>query len=209
MEFNEAYFNNGDTGYDDYKDYPHFLERAQWIRDFYNLNKFKKNILIAGCAYGFTVKHLQSFVGFDDNTFGVESSFYCQSIQDPTIVNLSDYDLNNSSWVIPNFFDMICSWNVLDCLASETDAETIVGLMNTSKALQIHIICCTEDIKNAQNYIGDGYFIKPLSYWQNLITVDGSIIVEYETRNVYVLDGSTWVLTTALNIPLSWGLMSN
>ena len=64
--------------------------------------------------------------------------------------------------------------------------------LNQFSAQQIHIISTNEQ------FIEGGYFIKPMSYWQELFP--NAILIEYETKKVFNSE--------SLKIPLCWGMVS-
>ena len=63
---------------------------------------------------------------------------------------------------------------------------------------QIHIICTDNHDLQSEQYSKDGYFIKPMSYWINLLPK--AILVDYHTGTVYNKE--------LLKIPLSWDKIS-
>lgn len=154
MDFDANYYT---TEVDGSKDHPHFLQRAQWIKEF--IEGENQKIYILGCGFGHLVKHLR-LLGV--NAYGVELSYaYSQRVIDEVFeCDIKDADLSDA--------DYIFSWNVLDTL-SEDSVEEIVENLNLYSCPQIHVMCCGGDYPN--------YFIKPISYWCSLLP--NAIIVDY------------------------------
>jgi hypothetical protein len=59
-------------------------------------------------------------------------------------------------------------------------------------------LCCDNKDADSENYIKNGYFIKPIDYWKELLP--NAILVDYHTEIVYNKD--------SLKIPLSWNIIS-
>ena len=162
-------------------DYPHYQKRAEWINNYINPNSI---VYILGCGFGYTVKYL---IELGVNTIGIEIGEYAyNNKKDNSIVfdDIVNIDYSNA--------DYLFSWNVLDCLTQQK-AVDIANQLNMFSAQQIHIICTSE------HYIEQGYFIKPMSYWEGLFP--NAILIEYETRKVFN--------SGSLKIPLSWNLVSD
>ena len=181
MEFDERFFTEEIRD----EDFPHYLKRAKWIVDYINPNSI---VYILGCGFGYTVKHLRDL---GVNAIGIEVGEYAYNLKkDDSIIydDIVNIDYSNA--------DYLLSWNLLDCL-NETKATEIANHLNGFSAQQIHIVCCLED-NTAHKFINQGYFIKTVEYWQNLMP--NAIIVEYGTEKVYGID--------SLKIPLSWNKVS-
>lgn len=177
LQFDEKFFT------EDIKDvdYPHYLKRAEWIANYINPNSI---VYILGCGFGYLVKYLKN-LGI--NAIGVELADYAYNIKkDDSILHADIINVDYSN------ADYLFSWNVLDCL-TEQKAIDVANQLNRFSAQQIHIIC-TDEI-----FIAQKYFIKPMSYWQNLFP--NAILIEYETRKVFN--------SLSLKIPLSWDLVSD
>ena len=168
------------------EDFPHYLERAKWIDNYITKDSI---VYILGCGFGYLVKYLRDL---GVNAFGVEIAEYAYNLKkDDLIIH---EDIVNVDYLNAHY---IFSWNMLDCL-NETKAVEIANHLNQFSAQQIHIVCCLED-KTAHKFINQGYFIKSIQYWQNLMP--NAIFVEYGTEKVYG--------TESLKIPLSWDKVSS
>lgn len=210
MEFGEVYYNGG-NGYGDYKDYPHFYQRAEWLYNYYINHNLTGKVYVIGCGYGYVIKHLIEDFGVPSNRVkGIEFSSYAYQKatelgldQYLTFINIEDFDFST----IPDL-DIVVSWNVLDCLPNETVAEQVVNKLNQVAGIQLHIICVVDDDPNAQNYIDNYYFIKNRSYWANLFNKEKTILVEYESKKVWRRTLTEWIREYGWNIPLCWGKVS-
>ncbi len=183
LEFDERFFTEEIRD----EDFPHYLERAKWIDNYINPNSI---VYILGCGFGYLVKYLRNL---GVNAFGVDIGDYAyQNKKNEYIFKecVATINLNNA--------DYIFSWNLLDCL-NETLVSKITDNLNNYSVPQIHIVCCLEDVRSAQSYLDQGYFIKSIQYWQNLMP--NAIFVEYGTEKVYG--------TNSLKIPLSWNKVSD
>ncbi len=177
LQFDEKFFT------EDIKDvdYPHYLKRAEWIANYINPNSI---VYILGCGFGYLIKHLRE-LGI--NAIGIEVGEYAYDRKkDDSIIydDIVNIDYSNAHYLF--------SWNVLDCL-NEQKAVEVANHLNKFSAQQIHIICTGE------HFIEQGYFIKPMSYWEGLFP--NTILIEYETRKVFN--------SSSLKIPLSWELVSD
>ena len=191
-----------------YVDFPHFETRAQWIKDYHD--GMDGNILEVGSGYGFLIKHLND-LGLVGKVDGLEPDSY--PFSKVSEVGVSQYVYNEyvqgHNWTLTPNLDLIVSWNVLDCMPNEATAENVVSILNTKATYQVHIICVyLENSTTTDNYIDEGVFIKPIQYWKDLFTSDGTILVEYDTRKVWARRSGVWVEETDWNIPLSWRLVS-
>lgn len=176
LQFDERFFTEEIKD----KDYPHYLKRAEWIANYINPNSI---VYILGCGFGYLVKYLRNL---GVNAIGIEIADYAfQNKKDDSILHsdVVDIDYSNAHYLF--------SWNLLDCLNDQKAVE-VANHINKFSAQQIHIICTSE------HYIEQGYFIKPMSYWEGLFP--DAILIEYETRKVSN--------SGTLKIPLSWDLVS-
>lgn len=181
LEFDERFFTEEIRDID----YPHFKERAKWIANYIEPNSV---VYILGCGFGYLVKYL---IDLGVNAIGIEVGKYAYNLKkDSSIIlaDIVDIDYSNAHYLF--------SWNVLDCLNEQKAVET-ANHLNKFSAQQIHIVCCLED-KTAHKFIDQGYFIKSIEYWRNLMP--NAIIVEYGTEKVYSVE--------SLKIPLSWNKVS-
>ena len=182
LQFDERFFTEDVRD----EDFPHYLERAKWIDNYIKPDSI---VYIIGCGFGYLVKHLR---GLGVNAIGIEIAEYAYNLKkDDSIVHesIENIDYSNAHYIF--------SWNVLDCL-NEQNVMNIASHLNKFSAQQIHIVCCLED-KTAYKYVNQGYFIKSVSYWQNLMP--NAIFVEYGTEKVYG--------TETLKIPLCWDKVSS
>lgn len=162
------------------EDHPYYLQRAKWIDDYIKSNSI---VYILGCGFGYLVKYLRDL---EINAIGIEIAEYAYNRRkDDSIIlgDIIDIDYSNAHYLF--------SWNVLDCL-NETKAKEIANHLNQFSAQQIHIISTNEQ------FIEAGYFIKPMSYWQELFPK--AILIEYETEKVFNSE--------SLKIPLCWNKVS-
>lgn len=185
LEFNEEYFKT--EGYNNYKDYPHFRKRADFIRD---VIKPLKGVIIFGGAIGHVNKYL-TFFGM--NNINWETSEYCFENKDLVCAMEPDdtkIDFDKYDWII--------SWNVLDCQNENNINETLVKL-NAFKGKQIHIICCDEH-ESSENFKEQGYFIKTHDYWQTALP--NACLICYDCKKVIQLPTGYSKIT---KVPLCWG----
>jgi len=153
LKFDESYFTTNENGMRKYKNFPHFKDRALWIKD--NLSG---GILEIGCAYGFLIEELNKLgimIG------GIDISEYAISQANTSI---KDQVKVSSASVIINYYDWIISWNVLDCLQSDEHAFQIAQSLNSHAKNQLHILCMS-----GKDYIKQGYFVRDYSYWRKLL----------------------------------------
>lgn len=189
LNFDEEYFVSSSNGYINYRKYPHFSQRAQWIKD--NLTG---NVLEVGCSYGYMLEELTAL---SIECYGIDKSSYADTKVNVNIkakyecIDIKDYSIG-----IP--FDWCVSWNVLDCLDSEADAVLVITKLKTLATNQLHVICMS-----GQNFIDQGYFIRDYNYWRNLLP--DAYLVDYETKTVYVPNGEKLLS----KVPLCWGMVSN
>jgi len=190
--FDEDYYNAGDKGYKDYKDYPHFLERAKFIKEVLQAKK----VIVLGGAYGFLTKHLLDLgvesVTIDNSDYAYkQKNVFDENYIKNDIINLSKYTIFTEA-------DWIVSWNVLDCVSDDSESKQIAEVLNRFKGKQLHIICM-----NDKSYEEHGYFIRTPSYWEELypnvclVNYDGKTItnkpIDYEETK---------------NVPLNWGMVT-
>jgi len=168
--------------------HPHYAARAQWVID----NYAGKRVIELGCGFGQVIKSLRD-VGIV--AWGVDASQYAIDNTDAPgfvfHVTAGDSDLKRQ--------DFCVSWNFLDCLNNEAEAELICDKLNGCTT-NFHVLCTDDGSPDAANYIANGYFIKPMSYWLNLVDSD-VILINYHTGDVFNGDGP-------INIPLNWGMIS-
>lgn len=182
LEFDERFFTKEIRD----EDFPHYLKRVKWIANYIKPNSI---VYILGCGFGYLIKYLREL---EINAIGIEIGEYAYNLKkDDSIIHadIIDIDYSNAHYLF--------SWNVLDCL-NEQKAVEIANHLNKFSAQQIHIVCCLED-KTSQKYINQGYFIKSIEYWRNLMP--NAIFVEYGTEKVYGID--------SLKIPLCWNKVSS
>lgn len=206
--FGEEFFK---SNYDEYKNYPHFYERALWLNDYYISNKFSKKIIIVGCGFGYTIKHLLEInPDLTDKVLGIDISQYCyekaieMGLEKHFILSDAiDFDWKNEE------IDLICSWNFLDCLPDEQKATELIELFNQNSTSQLHISCISDETNELIDYSSQGFFIRSIDFWANIIGGVASIIVQYDSGNVYMLnDYNEWVFIEGLKIPLCWDKVS-
>jgi len=177
--FDEKYFN--ETAYLKYQHYPHFKTRAEWIK-----NNIKGTILVIGCAYGYLLEELEK-LGII--AYGVEKSEYAYSQIKSSIkervYNCDIIDLQ----VDPDLFDWVISWNVLDCLDGDKHASQVAKVLSNITQNQLHVVATHEQ------YIKDGYMVRPISYWTKLFP--GQIIC-FECGKIYNQDN----IITFTQVPL-------
>lgn len=171
MNFDSTYYTTEVNGT---MDHPHFAQRADWIKSYITGDNPK--IYILGCGFGHLVKHLR-LLGI--NAYGVELSYaYSQRVIDEVFnVDIKDADMSDA--------DYIFSWNVLDCL-NDNNVEAVLENLNLFSCPQAHVVCTTDDY--------EGYFIKSVAYWHNVLP--NAHIISYEDKSG--LEG----------MPLSWGLVA-
>lgn len=186
MIFNEIYYRENNLE----QNHNHYQLRARWIRRW--MKGKSGRVVIIGAGLGWTVRYLDE-LGID--VIGIEKSKYaCKS----GFAGLVNKDIKDFQFIST---DNIFSWNVLDCLKSEKDAEKICQCMNVTNK-QIHILCIDNEDKQSEQYKKDGYFIKPMQYWMKLLPM--AILVNYHTGGLYNLN----IEISDLKIPLSWNLIS-
>jgi len=184
--FDEDYFNSGNDGYKDYRDFPYFLKRAKFIKEVLQAKK----IIVLGGAYGFLTKHLLDLgvesVTIDNSDYAYkQKTVFDENYIKNDIINLSKYTVFTEA-------DWIVSWNVLDCL-NESNVDGVCNLLNSFKGKQLHLFSCSED-DNSKLYIELGYFIKSHDYWKtkiptaNLACVDCNIIVSGDYTSIPISD---------------------
>lgn len=171
--YNKEFFNDG-VGYQKYKNYSHFSQRADWIK-----SNLKGKILEIGCAFGFLIEELNS-MGIQIE--GIDKSEYATSQINESISNkIITKDIADHIF-LTNEYDWIISWNTLDCLDDEIHAENIASILNKGTKNQLHIISMHES-PNSLSYIRDGYFLKTSKYWRNLFP--NAILVCSECKKIY------------------------
>lgn len=152
LNFDEDYFTS--KGMSNYRNYPHFRDRAIWIK-----NNLSGSILEIGCAFGFFIAELKK-LGII--AYGIDSSTYALSqvpLEIVTQVSLLDIlDLETH-------YDWIISWNVLDCLQSEAHALQRAQILKTYANNQLHVI----QTDGSEDYTKQGYFIRDYDYWRILL----------------------------------------
>lgn len=182
--FDEKYFT--ETGYSPYKNSPHFRERARWIEQ--NLSG---TILEVGCAAGYLIDELD-FLGITIE--GLDKSSYIVGIAPTSIADrITIGDIANLSTFYSSQFEWIISWNVLDCLDSDSHAQQVCSQLNALGKNQLHVIATDGD-----HFKQQGYFIQNYAYWRNLLP-NATIIEEMGRVN------SSLSLS---KVPLSFGRVS-
>lgn len=168
LSFDEAYFNG--NGYGKYQKYPHFKERARWVKD--NLTG---SILECGCAAGYLIDELD-FLGIFIE--GIDKSPYIVGNAPVSIADrITIGDIGDLSTLFPSQFDWIISWNVLDCLIDDMNAQQICNQLNTLGKNQLHVLATDGD-----HFKQQGYFIQNYAYWRNLLP-NAHLIEEMGTVN--------------------------
>lgn len=169
--FDENYYVSSDKGYKDYKDFPHFLERAKFIKEVLKAEK----VIVLGGAYGFLTKHLLD-LGVDSVTID-NSDYACKQ----KVIFDDDYIKNNiinlPKYSIFKEADWIVSWNVLDCVSGDSESKQIGEVLNQFQGKQLHIICMTDE-----SYEEHGYFIRIPDYWYELYP--NACLVNYDTKTI-------------------------
>ena len=206
--FGEEFFK---SNYGEYKNYLHFYERALWLNNYYISNKYSKKIVIVGCGFGYTIKHLLEInPDLTDKVLGIDISQYCydQAIEIGLEKNFILSDAMKFDWQSEDI-DLICSWNLLDCLPDEQKATELIELFNKNSTSQLHISCISDETNELIDYSSQGFFIRSIDFWANILDGVGSIIVQYDSGNVYMLnDYNEWVFIKGLKIPLCWEKVS-
>lgn len=200
ITFDEDYFKG--NGYGDYKDYPHFEARANWVKTYYDAQGFTGLIYELGCASGYGLKRMQD-LGL--SVSGIDASDYTHQESSKTGTDGIYYKVNVKDYIYPSI-DLVLSWNFFDCLINEKEAEDIIVKLNAAAIRQIHIVCVTGNA-DSQHFINQGYFIKSMDYWKNLFG-DGTILVDYSSGAVWEKDG-TWTQVYGWKIPTCWGMVSD
>ena len=146
-----------------------------------------------GCAYGFLIEELNKIdmriIGLDKSEHAYEQSNVKGQIALNEIITFP-YASKEYDWVI--------SWNVMDCLDSESYAELVANRLNFAAKNQLHIISMSESIN--KNYSNEGYFIKSYDYWREIFP--DAILVCSECKIVYD------PLKRFSKIPLHWKQVS-
>jgi cyclopropane fatty-acyl-phospholipid synthase-like methyltransferase len=186
LNFNESYFNDPDEGYREYQNYPHFNQRATWIK-----NNLTGNLLEVGCGYGYLLHEL-TLQGVE--CFGIDSSPHVDTkVSNDLKARYEKIDIKDYSVGVP--YDWCVSWNVLDCLKDEIDAQTIATKLKQFATSQLHVICM-----EGTHFTKQGYFIRSYEYWRNLLP--NAYLVDYDAKIVHVPTGERKLS----DIPLCWGM---
>jgi len=193
LVFNEDYYNIGDKGYKDYKDYPHFLERAKFIKE---VLKAKKVIVLGG-AYGFLTKRLLDLdvesVTIDNSDYAYkQKAVFDENYIKNDIINLPKYTVFATA-------DWIVSWNVLDCLSNDIVAKEVGEILNKFEGKQLHIMCMVDN----EPYENDGYFIREQKYWKELLP--NACLVDYDTKKIIQKPIDYEEIKS---VPLNWGMVT-
>ena len=171
MVFDETYFTDGTRGYKNYQNYPHFAQRALWIK-----NNLSGSILEVGCAYGYLMAELKALgitiEGVDKSKY-IKFHLLTNIAGHVTIADISDVVL------IEGQYDWITSWNTLDCLDNEDHAIAVAEVLNTAKN-QLHILSMGE---KRSKYTDMGYFIRDILFWRKLLP--NAVLVCSECKAVY------------------------
>lgn len=183
VNFDTDYFNK--EGYSNYQNYPHFKQRATWVK-----NNLTGTLLEIGCAYGYLLHEL-TLQGVE--CYGIDSSPYVETkVDSELLAKYEKVDIKDYTIGVP--YDWCVSWNVLDCLKDELDAQTVATKLKTFATNQLHVICIS-----GYNYTRQGYFIRPYEFWRNLLP--DAYLVDYGNRIVHVPSDEKQLS----NIPLCWG----
>jgi len=184
LNFKEEYFTTDENGMRNYKNYPHFLGRAVYIRD---ALKPSKGVVVLGGAIGYTNKYLDNF---SINNINFDTSIYCYNNK---VCKNFETDVTKIKW---NTYDWIISWNVLDCL-NDNNVDVICNALNNFNDEQLHIICCDGHI-GSDRFKKSGYFIKTHEYW----------IEKLPKANLVCYDCRETIQGTVIKVPLSGKLVS-
>lgn len=201
LVFDEAFYTDGGAGFRNYRDFPHFRQRAQWLAAYLPPSA---KVLEFGCAYGYVVGHAQ---GMGVTITGIDKSVWAVGQAD-AIAGDDVVQASAATYTIPSNITHIFSWYFLDSLDSETEAEVVATNLCTSSAEQIHVIPCDDESNSAKCLKEHGYLTLPLSYWQTLFAEHDVTLVDYNSRQPWQWDGHGWVERNGLLLPLSWGLVS-
>ena len=180
--FDKDYYDNSFPNVD----HSHYSKRAKWIAD----NVDSGRVVIAGAGFGWTIYYLIT-LGVD--VIGIELNQYAFE-QSKVKGNMSNQCIS----LFPFFLtDKVFSWNVLDCL-NENNVEAVCNNLNNAGE-QTHVICCDNEDSESDNYKSQGFFIKGIDYWLDLLP--DAIIVDYHTGKVFN--------SASLKIPLLWNKISD
>ena len=185
LAFEEEYFTTDEKGMKNYKEFPHFKDRAIYIRD--TLNPIK-GVIIFGGAFGYTNKYLDEF---EINNINHDTSIYCYNNK---VCQNFETDITKVQW---DDYDWLISWNVLDCL-NNTNVDAICNTLNGFNGNQLHILCC-DGHTDSQKYKEQGYFIKSHEYWKEKLP----------TANLVCWDGKKTIQGTVSKVPLRAGKVSD
>jgi len=186
--FDDSYFNDGTIGYKNYTDYPHFLKRAEFIRDILKA----ENVIVLGGSYGFLTKHL---LGFNIKSTTIDNSDYAYKrrvIFDENYIK--DDIINLQKYTVFTDADWIVSWNVLDCVSGDDESNKIAEVLNNFKGRQLHVICMSD-----KSYEDNGYFIQPEEYWKKLFP--SACLVNYDIKKIIQKPTG---YESIKYVPLSW-----
>jgi len=183
MTFDEAYYENDLPR----ADHSHYLKRAEWILANYG----GKRVIELGCGFGQVIKHLRDngviAWGVDGSAYAVANTYATGYVFEINAAEHSDIKLQ----------DFVVSWNFLDSLLDEAEAEAVVDRINKSRT-NYHVLCMDDGSLDAEAFKAKGYFIKPVEYWLALVD-DDVILIDYFSRVAY-----NFTDQGQLDIPLSW-----
>ena len=208
------YYNNSLIGYWNYRDYPHFAQRAQWIYDMYVNNGMTGEVWVVGCGWGWVIKHLLELVpsAGASKIHGVVFSQY-EYDQAINVVGLTDTNIELVDADTKTFpaMDICITWNFFDSLpVDDAKVQRIVDKFVANATVQAHVICVTDNDPDAQKYTDSGYNIQSGAYWADKFTNANTTayFVEYATGKVW-RKNPTWSTITGFDMPTSWGRVSD
>jgi hypothetical protein len=214
--FDEEYF-NGEIGYANYTNYPHFIQRASWLSNFMSTNGYD-HVTIMGAGYGYLIKALVENHGFTtSNVLGIENSSYAI-----TQANALGYGVTQGYMVQSDLkthtygaTDLVVSWNVLDCFENLTDVQTVLGRLDNINTTFIVVYCASEDPFNS-NYNSLGYFLPSFFDVFTALNLkkqsDNAYLIRYHDGYVYEITWSpskTGIPMIGFEIPTCWGAVSD
>jgi len=210
------------SGYTDYGSvrYIHFAQRGQWIVDCRTDKSFTGEIYDVGAGWGHVVKEARALLpaGQKSTVKGIVFSQFEKDQADGEVGLVTGatelIDAENKTFPA---MDMAVSWNFLDSLppANENKITAICNKLVNKATWQVHVLCMTNNDPSADKYIAQGYNIKSLAYWKDkfdAVDVDSGqecFLVNYATGIVHRKTSTGWDTVTGMNIPTSWGRVSN
>lgn len=166
-----------EAGYDDYRrgllPFDAYGEKMASIMQNYNVDPSQANVLVVGCAYGYTVEWLRNNYGteawgMDISTYAVNNDVTTdQVVRQGDVLNSTD--LRNVRQESPSGkFDVVFSECLLSCL---TDSEAQTAAQNCRDEAQqtaVHRVWTSGRVNSTY------YNAKTLSEWQSLVDPDGN-----------------------------------